>query len=356
MGRDVDKAAFFFRIMVRFHQLHKQDYWTSMELTFLGTGSALPTLERNVSSLLLSRNGEITMFDCGEGTQHQLLHTRARRSRIRRIVITHLHGDHYFGLIGLLSSFQLNQRIEPLHLMGPPGLREYLDFMLNITEKRFNFPVEIQEIQPGNEPAIVHEASDYHLEAVQLNHRIYTMGFALVENRRPGKFDGEKAHQLGIPNGPERRLLKEGHDITLADGRVIHSSDLVEPPLPGRKIVYITDTTWTPNSVKLARNADLLIHESTYDAESREHARRTMHSTLEDAIRVAREAEVRQLVVTHISSRYIGDTRRFVEQISQRMPEAKVARDFLRIQIGRLGESEFRFSRPRRRMDDQGKE
>jgi ribonuclease Z len=183
---------------------------------------------------------------------------------------------------------------------------------------------------------------------------LLTLAYSLTEKDRPGRFDGALAEKLGIPHGPERGRLKKGEDVTLADGRLIHSRDLVAPPLPGRKIVYITDTTYCRGSVNLARKADLLIHESTYDQEDRENARRTFHSTVADAVRVAREAEVKQLLLTHISSRYLRNSRIIEQQVRRLFPNSFVARDFLQATLNQWGEITYRWPQ-QSRNDNSGK-
>ncbi|MBL7032596.1 MAG: ribonuclease Z [Candidatus Delongbacteria bacterium] len=327
-----------------------------MELVFLGTGSATPTFERNVAALACKREREVLLFDCGEGTQHQIIRSPLKRSRIRKILITHLHGDHFYGLIGLLTSFQLNKREEPLQIFGPPGIAEYVRFMKRISETDFNYPLKIHELTIGKEPQTILETTEYWLEAVRVRHRIYTLAYSLVEKLRPGRLNAALAAELGIPEGPERRLLKEGRDITLKDGRIISSGDLVTPPLPGRKIVYITDSTYTTASVDLARKADILIHESTYDNDDRKNARRTQHSTVSDAVQVAREAGVRDLILTHVSSRYLNRGNVIQEQLEQELPGAVLAADLMRVVIPASGRPEIIYrarnsSRPSRKNE-----
>ncbi len=317
-----------------------------MEVVFLGTGSATPTYERNVAALACKREREVLLFDCGEATQQQILRSPLRRSRIRKIFITHLHGDHFYGLIGLLTSFQLNKREDPLELYGPPGLAKYIRFMKRISETDFAYQLKIVELEVGSKPETVLQTAEYRIDAVRVKHRIYTIAYSLVEKQRPGRFDAERAAELGVPEGPERRRLKEGEDVTLADGRLVRSSELVAPPLPGRKITYITDSAFTPASVKLAVGADLLIHESTYDNHDSKNAQRTQHSTVSDAIRVAREAEVGLLVLTHISSRYLNRSELLLTQATEERPGTVLACDMMRIALPATGSPQVVY-RPR---------
>ncbi len=309
-----------------------------IDVIFLGTSSATPTPRRNVSSLALLTEKESLLLDAGEGTQRQILHSGFRRGRIDRIFITHLHGDHLYGLIGLLSSFQLNRREEPLLLAGPAGLARYVDFMKRLSQTDFGFELIIQEWGALQDLTPVLETDDFVLIAAPLRHRLYTLGYRLEEKTRLGRFDGEKADALGVPFGPERGRLLRGQDITLADGREVRSTDLVGEPRPGTVLAFCTDTTYCANSVALARDADLLIHEATFLPSDAAQARRTLHSTTEDAVRVAREAGVRQLALTHFSTRYMGDMRPVQQAAEAAWPGVIVARDFMQIHL-RAGEA-----------------
>jgi len=314
-----------------------------MELIFLGTGSATPTYERNVAALAIKRERETRLFDCGESTQHQNIRSSLKRSRIRKIFITHLHGDHFYGLIGLLTSYQLNKREDPLEIFGPPGIADYIKCMKRISETDFAYPLQVHELKLEKEPEIILETAEYTIEAVRVRHRIYTMAYSLIEKPRSGRLDAELATEMNIPEGPERRLLKDGHDITLEGGRVIRSSDLVAPPLPGRKIAYITDTTYTPASVLLAQDADILIHESTYDNDDRKNARRTQHSTVGDAVRVAQEAGVKLLLLTHISSRYLNRGNVLQDQVEEMLPGSLLASDLMHVALPASGSPEVTY-------------
>jgi ribonuclease Z len=241
-------------------------------------------------------------------------------------------------LIGLLSSFQLNRREEPLLLAGPAGLARYVDFMKRLSQTDFGFELIIQEWGALQDLTPVLETDDFVLIAAPLRHRLSTLGYRLEEKTRLGRFDGEKADALGVPFGPERGRLLRGQDITLADGREVRSTDLVGEPRPGTVLAFCTDTTYCANSVALARDADLLIHEATFLPSDAAQARRTLHSTTEDAVRVAREAGVRQLALTHFSTRYMGDMRPVQQAAEAAWPGVIVARDFMQIHL-RAGEA-----------------
>lgn len=308
-----------------------------MDLIFLGTSSATPTPRRNVTSLVVMLEKESLLIDAGEGTQRQILHSGFRRGRIDRILITHLHGDHFYGLIGLLTSFQLNRREEPLHLGGPPGLARYIDFMKRLSQTDFSFDLRIEEWEGLKEPTPVVETDDVRIIAAPLRHRLYTLGYRVEEKPRPGRFDAELANSLGVPFGPERGMLQRGKDITLADGRLVRSAEVVGEARPGTVFTFCTDTAPCANAVALAREADLLVHEATFTPEDAHQARRTQHSTTAEAVRIATEAAARHLALTHFSTRYMGNMRPLIQGAEALWPGVICARDFTQIHL-RAGE------------------
>jgi ribonuclease Z len=309
-----------------------------IDLIFLGTSSATPTPRRNVSSLALLLEKECLLIDAGEGTQRQIQRSGFRRGRIDRILITHLHGDHFYGLIGLLTSFQLNRREEPLQLGGPPGLARYIDFMKRLSQTDFGYELRIDEWPGLREPTPVVETEDFVISAAPLRHRLYTLGYRVEERPRPGRFDAARADQLGVPFGPERSRLIRGQDLTLPDGRVVRSAEVVGPSRPGTTVALCTDTAPCPQAVALARGVDLLVHEATFHPDDAAHARRTQHSTTDDAARAAREAGARQLAITHFSTRYMGDLRPLLAAAEAAWPGVICARDFMQVHC-RAGEA-----------------
>lgn len=307
-----------------------------MRVTFLGTSSGAPTRSRNVSGLALQLPEQATLwlFDCGEGTQHQILRSPLRLSHLERVFITHLHGDHLFGLPGLLASRAMqNGGSTPVTLYGPSGLGEYIQASLDISRSRPGYPINVQIVQPG----IIYEEERFLVQCAPLNHRVECYGFAVIEKQLPGRFNVEKAKALGIPEGPLYGRLKAGEVIKLEDGRVIDGKTLVGPPRPGRKVVYCGDTTYTPRAVELAKDADLLIHEATYRSAEAEHARRGKHSTAEMAARVALEANVRCLILTHFSARYETGTglMELWKEAQAVFPNTLVAYDFFTYEVPR---------------------
>ncbi|MBX7222321.1 MAG: ribonuclease Z [Blastocatellia bacterium] len=308
-----------------------------MQITFLGTSSGIPTHQRNVSSvaLQLPQRAEMWLFDCGEGTQHQLLRSQLKLSNLTRIFITHMHGDHTFGLMGLLASAGLRTTLQAVDIYGPPELTEYLRGMERTTRTHTSFPITIHRIQPG----VIYEDAEYRVTCGPLKHRIPAFGYRVDEKDRPGSFKVEKAKELGIPSGPLYGRLKRGETITLPDGRSFDGKDFCEPPEKGRSMVYCTDTMYTETAVALAQNADVLIHEATYAVEDEELAVRGMHSTTQMAARTAREANVRQLILTHFSPRYAPGNpvtpADLLAEAQRLFPHTQMAFDFLTHEIPR---------------------
>jgi ribonuclease Z len=316
-----------------------------LELVFLGTSAATPTKRRNVSSLIVQTHKESLLIDAGEGTQLQIIRSGLRRGRIDRILITHLHGDHFYGLIGLLTSFQLNKREEPLHLYGPPGLVRYIDFMKKLSQTAFSYDLQITELPDTRKQRLVFENSDYQVWAGQLKHRVYTIGYRIQEQDKPGKFDADLANEMGVPHGPERRKLIEGQDLQLENGDLILSKDLVGQPHPGASVAICFDTAKCDMAVELAKNADLLVHETTFNEDDPVNAKRTMHSTTRDAAECFEKSGAGNLAITHFSTRYLGDISPIVDSIKSMVPKAVIAKDFMSLKFNYKSELEVTDSR-----------
>jgi ribonuclease Z len=304
-----------------------------MRIVLLGTSSAVPTLTRGLSATAVVREGDVFLFDCGEGTQVQLMRSSVKRSRIHSIFIGHLHGDHLYGIAGLLSTMHLDGREDPLNVFGPEGLRYYLNASFRTSELQFRFPFQVQEFPRGFRGRVL-EGPEFYVDALPLDHSIFCLGWRLQEKTKPGTFNLEQAEALGIPRGPLYGKLQHGENITLSDGRVITPGMVLGPPRPGKSVVYCLDTQFTPRSIELAGGCTALIHETTFGSEAVDMARERKHSTMEDAARVAKEAGAEKLIATHFSSRYdgrqivkIGDeARRLFENIT-------VGRDLLELEI-----------------------
>lgn len=308
-----------------------------MRITFLGTGAGLPSRTRNVSSmaLRLPQRREVWLFDCGEGTQHQLLRSDLRISQITRIFITHLHGDHIFGLPGLLGSCSLSGDPGRIDIYGPPGLERFLSVALEISQSTLGFPMQVHTVEPGE----ILSDGNCTVTALPLEHRIPAYGYRMRERDHPGAFDAEAAGRMGVPAGPLYGRLKQGESVTLPDGRTVDGAALCGPPEPGRVLAYCTDTTYCAGAVELARDADLLVHEATFSARHQELAVISGHSTSEMAARVATEAGAHSLFLTHLSSRYAPGTAIEPEELLREarsiFPATDLAADFLEYEVPR---------------------
>jgi ribonuclease Z len=292
-----------------------------LDLVFFGTSGSVPTAQRGPSALLLRRGGERLLFDCGEGTQRQMLRSSVGLVELREVFVSHFHADHYLGLPGMLKTFALRGRELPLTIYGPPGLRELFGALRRIFG-RLTYELELVELTPGD----VLERGDYNLVTFPVAHAVQSLGFALVEHPRPGRFDVEAADALGVPNGPARGLLQAGESITLEDDRVVTPDEVLGPPRPGRKVVLSGDTAPSATVLEAARGAEVLVHEATFLEEERERAQETRHATALDAAELAREAEVGLLALTHLSNRYFGpEVAREARTI---FPETVVPKDF----------------------------
>ena len=303
-----------------------------MKVIPLGTSSGKPTLRRNVSATAVVRDGEWLLFDCGEGTQTQISRAKLNPSKLTAIFITHLHGDHFNGLSGLLSTMGLDRRVRALTLVGPPGIREYLETLARLKILYVNYPLDVREFAALKTVTPVYETDDYFVAARPLDHRIFTLGYRLEERPRPGRFDLERARALGIPEGPMYRRLQLGEDVQLDDGRLIRSHEVVGPPRPGKAVAYCTDTRPFAGTVELARGVDLIIHEATYTDDMAYEARDYGHSTAAQAAQIASEANAQRLLITHFSTRY-ADVGPLYDEARAGFPETLLAQDLMEIEV-----------------------
>jgi ribonuclease Z len=292
-----------------------------LDVVFLGTSGSMPTAKRALSATLLRRGGDRLLFDCSEGTQRQLLRSDVGLVELAEIFLTHYHADHYLGLPGMLKTFALRGREVPLTLYGPRGLDELLRTLRRIFG-RLTYPVDTVELEPG--AALARDG--YRIEAFAVDHGVPAVGYALVEDVRPGRFDVDVATGLGVPDGPARGLLQRGEQVTLADGRSVSPDDVLGPARAGRKVVLSGDTAPAASVVEAADGAELLVHEATFLADERPRARETSHSTAGEAALVAQEAGVKLLALTHVSTRYFG--HQVLEEATQVFPASVVPRDF----------------------------
>ncbi|MBM7648092.1 ribonuclease Z [Bacillus ectoiniformans] len=304
-----------------------------MELLFLGTGAGVPGKARNVSSQalkLLNERGSVWLFDCGEATQHQILHTSLKPRRIEKIFITHLHGDHIFGLPGLLGSRSFQGGEEPLTVYGPPGIKQYVETSLRISETRLRYSLTVIEFNEGT----IFEDDQFMVEVRQLQHGIPSYGFRITEKDKPGMLLVDELRADGIPPGPLYKEIKAGHTVTLEDGRVIEPDKYMGTPQKGRVVAILGDTRSCEAAVLLASQADLLVHEATFSAGSEDMAFDYYHSTTVQAAEIAKQAEAKALCLTHISSRYTKEeAAQLKEEAEAIFSPVTVARDFFELEI-----------------------
>jgi ribonuclease Z len=303
-----------------------------IRVTFLGTAAARPTPGRNVTGIAIQREGENLLFDCGEGTQRQMMRYQTGFA-LRHLFVTHIHADHILGIPGLVRTMGLQGRTEPLHLHGPEGSRQVLLDAVHLGVERLPFRVEITELADGG--AV--EFDGWCVEAFSVVHKHNALGFRLREEDRLGRFDVDRARALGVPEGPLFGQLHRGESVEVG-GRTIDPADLVGPSRPGRTLVFAGDTRPCERVVEMARDADLLIHEATFVEEERERAIETRHSTAAEAARVAKEAGAHRLVLTHISARHADMPDHIRDEATAIFPGAQVAHDGMVVELPYRGD------------------
>lgn len=304
-----------------------------MNLIFLGTGAGVPSKERNVSAIaltLLQELNQIWLFDCGEATQHQILHTTIKPRKVTKIFITHLHGDHIFGLPGFLSSRSFQGGEDQLTVYGPPGIREYIEVSLQISCSHLNYPLEVIEFDEG----VLFENQLFKVHCKRLDHGIPSYGFRIEERDKPGELLVDKLKQNGIQPGPIYQKIKENPVVTLEDGRVINCSDFIGPSKKGRILSILGDTRNPLNHQSFINHSTVLVHEGTFSHEKQELAHQYYHSTVKEVATLAKEGNVGKLLLTHISSRYqLKDCPALLEEAQEVFPCSKIVRDFDQINI-----------------------
>lgn len=300
-----------------------------MEIQFLGTGAGMPSKERNTTAImlkLLEERGSMWLFDCGEATQHRILHTPLKPRKIERIFITHLHGDHIFGLPGLLGSRSFLGGTEPLTVYGPVGIREWLETTMRISGTHLTYPLHIVEI---TEEGIVFEDEQFIVHTRWLQHVIPCLGYRIEQKPVAGELQIDKARALGVPKGPLLGQLKKGHDVTLDDGTVVYATDVVSAPRAGFIVTILGDTTFCEAAVMLAQEATIVVHEATFNGETAQLAKQYGHATNVEAAHVAKRAGAHHLLLTHISARFVGrDLDALQQEAAHIFTHVAIAEDF----------------------------
>ncbi|WP_257348318.1 ribonuclease Z [Pseudalkalibacillus decolorationis] len=299
-----------------------------MEFHFLGTGAGIPSKERNVTAIALkfltNLNGEVWLFDCGEATQHQVLHTNLKLTQITRIFITHMHGDHIYGLPGVLGTRSFQGGETPLTIYGPKGIREFIKVTLETSQTYLKYPLTIIEI--GDD--YLEKVDGYTIKVALLDHVIPSYGYRIKEPNQPGKLNVDQLKKLGVPPGPIYKKLKNGETTKLEDGRILNGKEFTGPDQLGRVITVCGDTRPTKSTFDLAEKADLLIHEATFQEGLEEKAVEFHHSTTVQAATIARQANVQRLILTHISARYKNNEQELLESARNVFQNTELASDF----------------------------
>lgn len=298
-----------------------------LRVIFLGTGGSLPTAHRNPSAILVNRKGELMLFDCGEGTQQQMMRAKTGMMKLSSIFITHLHADHILGIPGLIQTMSFQGRTDPLFIYAPERSADQIEYLTRVGYTRPKFDVQVTELLPDD----VVEVDEYDIIAIRTKHNVPSIGYVLSEHKRTGRFNRERAIELGVPPGPLFSRLQRGESVVV-DGTTVHPEDVLGSPRPGRRIVYTGDTRPTEEVLEASRGADLLIHDSSLTHDLVGWARETMHSTAREAALLAKEAGVRELILTHISSRY-ADPSPILDDARKVFDRVRVARDLLEIEI-----------------------
>lgn len=301
---------------------------TQLRIIFLGTGGSWPTVKRNVSSIAIKRGREIVLFDCGEGTQRQFQRSNLSYMQIKKIFITHYHGDHFLGLPGLIQTMQLNDRKDSLHVYGPKGITSLISSILNLGYFKPGYPIYAHEVKNND----VLQFDGYHIKVLSVDHGVPAVAYCFEEEMRPGRFNKSKALELGVPEGPLFGKLQRGYSVTLNDGRTITPDMVLGPARPGRKIVISGDTRPSEKMVSFARYADALIHEATFTSDLSNISYEYGHTTAEEAAKIAKEAEVERLFLIHISPRYLDNN--ILEMEARKIfPDTLVPKDLQEIDI-----------------------
>lgn len=298
-----------------------------LRVTFLGTGGTLPTPRRNPSAVLINRDGELMLFDCGEGTQQQMMRAKTGM-KLTSIFITHFHADHFLGIPGLIQTLSFNGRTEPLEIYGPEWTEQLVTLLIELGYYKLGFEIRAHELKDGD----VVNREEYSITAAATDHGIPSLGYVLEEKKRTGRFNRERAIELGIPVGPLFSKLQKGEPVRLGD-LIIKPSDVIGQDRPGRKLVYSGDTRPCRSIENASAGVDLLIHDGTLGDELKEWAVETKHSTSKEAALLAQKAKVKQLVLTHISSRYSESADPLLLEARSIFENVKIAEEFMEIDI-----------------------
>lgn len=285
----------------------------------------MPLPYRHLTSVLLRRDGDLFLFDCGEGTQVSLKRLNLKWKKIDAIFISHTHADHVTGLPGMLMLSAQVDRTEPLYIYGPPKVREYVETSRQVLDMYINYPIIIKEITA---PCVVHEGKDFYIRAFPLSHTKTCVGYTLEELDRPGEFNPEKAESLGIPRGPLWGKLQRGEEVTSADGKIIRPGDVMGEKRSGRKFSFVTDTQYLPSIAREVQGSDLLICEGMFADDCEDQAKEKKHMTARQAATIARDANASRMAMIHYSPRYTDrELDVLLKQAQEVYPKAELTKD-----------------------------
>ena len=302
-----------------------------MEAFILGCGGMMPLPYRHLTSVLLRREGNLFLFDCGEGTQVSLRRLNLKWKKIDAIFISHTHADHVTGLPGILMLTAQVDRTEPLYIYGPPKIKEYVETSRKVLDMYINYPIVVQEITA---PCVVHSGKDFYIRAFPLEHTKTCVGYTLEELDRPGEFNPQKAQELGVPCGPLWSQLQQGFEVQAQDGTTVKPEQVLGEKRSGRKFSFVTDTLYKPNIAPEVKGSDLLICEGMFEDELIDQAKEKKHMTASQAATIARDAEVRRMCMIHYSPRYTDrDLDKLLEEARAVWPKAELSRDRMNIEI-----------------------
>lgn len=302
---------------------------TQLKIIFLGTSGSWPTIKRNAPSVAIKRGSEVLLFDCGEGTQRQLQKSKISYMQISKIFITHFHGDHFLGIPGLIQTMQLNDREIPLHIYGPKGMNKLVGQLLSLGYFAPGYSIIAHELDQGSNL----DFKEYKINVLRVKHGVPTIAYCLEEKMRPGKFNKPKALELGIPEGPLFSKLQRGETVTLENGKKIKPNMVLGPPRKGRKIVISGDTKPLEEMIDFSKNADVLIHEATFDSSLEDISGEYGHSTALQAAKIAKKANVDKLLLNHISPRYL-DSSLLQDEARKVFKNSFVVKDFQDFDVG----------------------
>ena len=303
----------------------------NMEAFILGCGGMQPLPYRHLTSVLLRREGDLFLFDGGEGTQVSLKRLNLKWKKIDAIFVSHTHADHVTGLPGILMLSAQVDRKEPLYIYGPPKIKEYIETSRRVLDMYINYPIVVKEITA---PCVVHSGKDFYIRAFPLEHTKTCVGYTLEELDRPGEFNPEKARALGVPCGPLWSQLQQGFEVQAADGSIVKPEQVLGEKRSGRKFSFVTDTLFKPSIIDEVRGSDLLVCEGMFEEALIDQAKEKKHMTASQAATIAKQADVRRMCLIHYSPRYTDkELNVLLEEAQKIYPKAELSRDRMHIEI-----------------------